>query len=290
MATFTASANTGTTESTIISSIVQDELLRSAKLRPTITDMSSMAQKGVKSIDVPRFSASFSGPAAQNVDGTTATTAQTATFSVDSIDLNDWTSIVYKIPDRISTQTVLNLEADLAKSAGQHYGNFVDDQIIVQLKLASASTPDHLLGLGESDTGGAGAAVTLGDVSKWRQLLNRQNCPQEDRFMVIPPEMEKTLIDLDNFRNADKYGSREALLQGEIGQIYGFRVLVHNGLAANEALAYHKTSCAIAVQQEVRFESRREELGLQSTEYSFAMGMGQKVLQGGVVNIYAIGA
>ena len=108
--------------------------------------------------------------------------------------------------------------------------------------------------------------------------------------MVIPPEMEKTIIDLDNFRNADKYGSRDALLQGEVGQIYGFRVIVHNGLAANEALAYHKDAVAIAVQQEVRFESRRLGLGLQSTEYSFALGMGQTVLQGGVLNIYAVGA
>ena len=290
MATFTAAANTGTTEMTIISSIVQEELKRSAKLRPTVVDRSDMAVKGIKSIDLPRFDSSFSGPAAQNVDGTTETTAQTLAFAVDSIDLTDWTSIVYKIPDRVSEQSRINLEAELAASAGKDYGNYVDDQIIVKLKLASAAAPDHLLGLGESDLGGVGAAVTLGDVSKWRQLLNRANASQEDRFMVIPPEMEKTIIDLDNFRNADKYGSREAILQGEVGQIYGFRVIVHNGLAANEALAYQKNAVAIAVQQEVQFETRRLPLGLQATEYSFAMGMGQTVLQSGKLNIYALGA
>jgi len=289
MATFTSAANTGTTEMDIISSIVQDELKRAAKLRETVVDRSDMAMKGVKSIDLPRFDSSFAGPADQNVDGTTETTAQTVDFAVDTIDLNDWTSIVYKIPDRISKQTMINLEGELAASAGKDYGNYLDDQIIVQLKLASAAAPDHLLGLGEADAG-VGAAITLGDISKWRSSLNRENADQDNRFLVIPPEMEKTIIDLDNFRNADKYGSREALLEGEVGQIYGFRVIVHNGLAENEALAYQKKAVAYAIQQDVRFETRRLPLGLQATEYSFAMGMGQTVLQKGVLNIYALGA
>lgn len=286
MATFTSAANTGTTEMDIISSIVQDELKRSAKLRPTITDRSDMAEKGVKSIDLPRFDSSFSGPAAQNVDGVTETAGQTLDFAVDSIDLNDWTSIVYKVPDRVSKQSRINLEGELAASAGKDYGNYVDDQIIVQLKLAAAA---HLHGL-DGNISGAGAAVTLADVAKARQLLNRANADQDGRVMVIPPEMEATIIGLDNFRNANQYGSREALLQGEVGQIYGFKVIVHNGLASNEACFYQKKCVAIAVQQEVRFEQRRLPLGLQATEYSFAMGMGQTVLQQGELQVYLVGA
>ena len=289
MATFTSSANTGATEMDVISSIVQDELKRSAKLRPTISDWSSMAVKGVKSIDIPRFSTSFSGPAAQNVDGTTETTAQTLVFAADTISLDQWVTLPYEIPDRVSEQSMLNLEAELAKSAGADMGNFIDDKIITELKLGSASSPDHLVGLG-SDTGGVGTAIALADIAKARRLLNRQNVPQDDRYFLIPPEMEETVIGLDNFRNADKYGSREALLQGEVGQIYGFRVIVHNGLAANEAVAYHKTAVGIAVQQEVKFESRRLTLKLQSTEYSFALGMGVEVLDAGKRNVYFLGA
>lgn len=290
MATFTSAANTGATEMDVISSIVQDELKRSAKLRPTVTDRSDMAVKGIKSIDLPRFDSSFSGPAAQNPDGVTETAGQTLDFAADTIDLNDWTSIVYKIPDRVSMQSMINLEAELAQSAGKDYGNYVDDQIIVQLRLASASAPDHQIGIEDNDAGGVGAALVLEDISKARRLLNRANVPQDDRYFLIPPEMEEDMINLDNFRQADKYGSREALLQGEVGQIYGFRVIVHNGLAANEACAYHKTAVAIAVQQEVRFETRRLPLGLQATEYSYAMGMGQTVLDEGKRQVYLLGA
>lgn len=286
MATFTSAANTGTTEMTIISTIVQKELKREAKLRPTVVDRSDMAMKGIKSIDLPRFDSSFSGPAAQNPDGVTETAGQTLDFAVDTIDLSDWTSIVYKIPDRVSKQTRINLEAELAASAGKDYGNYVDDQIIAQLKLATAT---HLVGL-DSNAAGAGTALTLEDISRARRLLNRANAPQSDRWMVIPPELEEDMINLDNFRTANQYGSRTALMDGEVGQVYGFRIIVHNGLAANEFLAYHKEACAIAIQQDVQFESRRLPLGLQATEYSFAMGMGQQVLQSGELTVYGVGA
>lgn len=290
MATFTSAANTGATEMDVISSIVQEELIQASLLRPTVVDLSSMASKGVKSIDWPRFdTASSLSPAAQNVDGVTETAGQTVNFEVDTLNLSDWTSIPYEIPDRVSTQSMINLEAELAKSAGRRYGEYLDDQIIAQLRLASSSAPDHEIGFG-SDTSGVGADISLDDIAKARKLLNRANVPQSDRYLVIPPEQERVLIGLDNFRNADKYGSRDALLKGEIGEIYGFRVIVHNGLNSNEVLAYHKTACAVAIQQEVKFETRRATLKLQKTEYSFAMGMGQKVLDEGRRNIHFLGA
>lgn len=290
MATMTSASNTGTTEMEVISSIVQEELLQASLLRPTVTDLSSMATKGVKQIDWPRFSSSTLSPAAQNPDGVTETSGQTATFAVDSISLNDWTSIPYEIPDRVSQQTMINLEAELAKSAGRQYGEYMDEQIIVKLRLASTSAPDHKIDLDGANTHGVATAITLDGIAKARQLLNRANVPQSDRYLVIPPEQEKVLIGLDNFRNADKYGSREALLKGEIGQIYGFRVIVHNGASSNEAFAYHKTAVAVAVQQEVKFETRRATLKLQKTEYSFAMGMGQTVLDSGKRQVYLLGA
>ena len=289
MATFTSAANTSLTESDLIASIVQDELIQASVLRPTVTDLSSMALKGVKQIDWPRFNSSNLAPAVQNVDGTTEVAGQTAVFALDSLLLNDWTSIPYEIPDRVAEQSMINLEAELAKSAGRRYGEYIDNQILVQLRLASASAPDHEIGFG-SNTTGVGTTISLDDIAKCRKLLNRGNLPQSERFLVIPPEQEQILIGLDNFRNADKYGSREALLKGEIGEIYGFKVIVHNGAVENESFAYHKSSVAIAVQQEVKYETRRSRLGLQKTEYAFAMGMGQKVLDGGRRNIHMLGA
>lgn len=286
----TSAGATSVTEDSVINSIVQSELLRAAKLRPTVKDYSSMADKGVKEIVLPKFDTSFGGPAAQNVDGETTVDFQSPVLAADTISLDQWTNLPYRIPDRVSMQSRVNLEAELAQSAGQHYGNYMDDLIIAELRLGSTSAPDHILDIDGADGTAVGTAISLDAISKARMLLNKQNAKMDERYMAISPDQEKVLIDLDNFTHADKYGSREALLDGEIGRIYGFRVIVHNGLGTNEALCWQKDACAIAVQKEVKFETQRADVRLQATDYSFSLGMGAEVLQGGKLNVRLQGA
>ena len=282
-----AISTTAATERDLVLSIVQDELNRNNFLRPTVMDLSSQAVKGAKTIDVPKFTSGMPAPQSQNADGLTPVDLQAAVFSVDTITLNKWENLAYRVPDRQSMQSAIAVEAELAKSAGARMGEYIDDQIVANLRLASTTAPDHDRDLAGGATGGAGVTeITLAGISKARELLNRANVPQSDRWLVIPPEQEKALIDLDNFRNADKYGSRDALLKGEIGQIYGFRVMVSNAAAATEAFAYHKSCSAVAVQQEISFESQRADVTLQATDYSFKLGMGDTVLDGGKRQVY----
>lgn len=282
------SANsTAATEREIILSIVQDELLRAAKLRPTVTEYP--AEPGAKQVEVPKFTASFDGPQAQNTDGSTTTDFQDVAFGTDAILLDDHVNLPYRITDRASVQSAVNVEAEAARSAGKQMGIYMDDQIIARLRQASTAAPDHARGLDGGATAGAGT-FSLSSISTARQLLNEQNLDMGDRWLLIPPAQEKTLIDLDNFSNADKYGSREALLDGEIGRIYGFRVMVHTGVADNEAFAYHKEAVGIAVQQEIQFETQRADVRLLATDYSFSMLMGSLVLDGGKKVVYMLGA
>lgn len=286
----TSAFATSATEQDVILSIVQDELDRNSFLRPTVMDLSSQAVKGAKQVEVPKYTASFSGPAAQNPDALTNTEFQSPVFGTDVIALDHWVNLPYRVDDRTSQQTTLSLEAELAKSAGSKMGIEIDDRIIVRLKAASASAPDHQIGFDGSDTAGSGASLTLEAISAARSKLNRANAKPSDRWLLISPEAEKDMIDLDNFRNADKYGSREGILKGEIGEIYGFKVMVHNGLAANEAVAYQKECCAVAVQKEIKFESQRADVRLQATDYSFSLGMGDQTLNDGKLNVYMTGA
>ena len=169
-------------------------------------------------------------------------------------------------------------------------GIFIEDQIVIRLRLASAAAPDHLIDLDGAAAAGTATTITLGGISTAKQLLDRQNIPEMDRFLAVPPEQLKAIIDLDNFRNADKYGSREALLKGEVGEIYGFRVIMTNALNANEAIAYHRTAVAIAIQQDIKFEKQRADLRIQADDYSFSLCMGDQVMDGGVKQVYMLGA
>jgi len=292
MAIINSATTSAAVEREVILSIVQDELLKAAKLRPTVTDYSSSVGKGDKSVEIPKFTAGFSGPTAQNVDGETATAFQAYTLGTDAILLNKHVNLPYRITDRASTQSAVNLEAEAAKSAGQNMGIYIDDQIIARLREASASAPDHVRDMdGDATSGVTTAGIQLSGIAVARQLLKEQNVPEDGSWwLVIPPEQEKNLILLDNFRNADKYGSREALLEGEIGRIYGFRVMVHNGLASNEAFAYSPKAVGFAMQQEIKFESQRAEVTILATDYSFSLLMGDVNLSDGKLNVHLVGA
>lgn len=280
--TFT-STQTGPTEMDLILAMVQEELVRSAKLRPTVRDFSALAaEQGIDELKIPRYDTHFADPETQPDAGSVS--AQTVNFEVDTLSISDWKTLAWELPDRVVRQSRVPLEPELARSAGRKMGIYLDDKIIEQLRLAADGTgglPDHIIQM----SGTSNTAITLGDISEARKLLKQANVNTDGCFLLISPAQEKELIDLDEFRNAEKYGSREALLEGEVGKIYGCRVMVHNGLADAEAIMYSSDAVGVAVQKDMQFEERRADLKSQKTEYAFSMGAGYTVLEQGVKQV-----
>jgi N4-gp56 family major capsid protein len=283
-APFTAAANTGATEMELILSIVQEELVRSGKLLPTVRDFSASVEKGVKSIEIPRFDSHFANPAAQNPDGATATAFQTVNFDVDVLPLDKWVTLPYAIPDRVSMQTRIQLEAELAASAGKTFGRYMDDEIIAKLRLAadgSGTLPNHVQNFSGQD-----GKIEIADIAKARMLLNRAHVSEQDRYLLISPEQESKMLSIPNFIRADQYGAREALLDGEIGRVMGFRVMAHTGLLATEAIAYQKQAVGYAVQKGIKYETKRDDLRLQRDQVAFSAGWGTVLLERGVKQVH----
>ena len=274
---------TGDLQMDLILSIVQEELVRSGKLLPTVTDMSASAEKGVQVIEIPRYDSHFANPAAQNADGTTPTAFQTVDFATDKLNLNKWVTLPYAIPDRISAQSRVNLESELAASAGRTFGRYMDDEIIAELRKAadgSTGLPDHVVNFSGSDD-----QIEIADITQARLRLNRAHVSEMDRYLLISPEQEAKMLGLPNFIRADQYGAREALLEGEVGRVMGFRVMAHTGLDADEAIAYQKQAVAYAVQKGIKFETKRDDLRLQRDQVAFSAGWGVTVLEQGVKQV-----
>ena len=270
MAAITSAANTGATEMDLITQIVQAELLENTVILNSVTNHSAMVMDGIKSIDIPRFEADttpgsgrLGDPSTQNPDGETAAPFQTASLTVDTINLNQWKNLPYRIPDRVAKQSRVPLEAELARKAGKEFAIYMDDEIRGVLATLTAQVTYTTLN-----------TMALVDITEARKLLNRENVPQNDRVLLISPEKEQDMLNIDNFIHADKYGAREALLNGEIGRVYGFRVLVSNLLADGEAYAYHRECVGYAIQNSVDFETQRADVNIRATDYSYAAGWG----------------
>ena len=83
------------------------------------------------------------------------------------------------------------------------------------------------------DVATADAAYLL--VRKLRVALDKANVPVEGRFLLVSPEFYALILGDPRFIDASKYGSTAPIMNGEVGRIIGFSVLVSNTIPAGTA-------------------------------------------------------
>jgi len=225
---------------------------------------------GADTLKIPRFSAMASVPV---VEGT-CNTAAIATVVTDDLIMNINEGIFWAISDKANVQTAINITTQLVKDGARTLAASIDNAIVGELLKASASAPDHVIFYA-----GATDLIGIADILEARRLLNLANVPLSERFLLLSPDAEAQILAIENFISAEKYGSAEGIQLGEIGKIYGFKVLMSSSpaLVGNASVAYHKSAVGYASQINARFESSRNIL-CQQTEYALSQLFGVKVL------------
>lgn len=269
---------TSATGQAVISALVQKQLIAKAKLWFTVQDESARAQKGAKSVSFPKTGALT--PAAK-VAGT-ATTAQALTYAVDTLSLNKHFHTLVVLEDSAEVQSVVDIESDIIERSGAGMALQMDTDIYTALRDgASASAPDQIL-----NHYGTSGTLTIAKVLEARKLLDLGNVPEDMRFMAINPDQESQLLALSTFVSAQEYGSDKARMNGEVGTLFGFRVIKTTVVEDNVTLYYHNSAAAVARQIDPKFESIRD-LDNLAWKYSLSCLYGCKVLDAGLRNVTA---
>jgi hypothetical protein len=266
----------GVTETTAValaqvSNLVQTFLIQNSVMLPTVTNYSSLAVPGAKSIALPRSGGFTVGSKSEN----TAVESQIITFAADTLNLTDHRVIQFLIEDIAEKQAVPAIVQDAIMKASKALALDADNKVIAQLELASSSDPDHQIVF--IDT--SGDVVAKGDVLNARKLLIDQNINPRECYLAVGSEKEKELLALADFIQAERYGSSTPIQLGEIGMIYGMKVIVHTSIT-DYMLAWHPSAVGFAFQQGVRFQSEKN-LAHLGTRYSLDYLAGFKVLDSG---------
>lgn len=243
-------------------------------------DYSASVPAGSKSVYIPRRGQFTAADKVEDTD----LTAQAFTFTQDQLSLSH-KAILSEMELIADLQSAVNVEAEIIKESALELAKAMDDLLLVQLKLVSTSAPDHLLDYSNTPTD----TLQVGDIVNARNLLNKQYIPMSDRFMVISPDQEAAVLQLANFIQAERYGSAQPIQNGEVGMIFGFKVIVHPSLSAADALFYHKMHCAFAVQLAPSFEKMMNLPGVKN-QYLLHTVAGAKVLQAGKAGVYYNGS
>lgn len=220
----------------LISSAVQEALIANQVLLGSVAMYP--APMGAKQVEVPRSDLPSVGTKAEN----TAADAVALTYATDVISLNLHKYVQYLIEDIAKWQANIPLLEDSLMKAGRQLASDVDAEIYTRLAAVSTSSPDNYF-----DWSG-GAAPVKADILTHRRLLNIQNVPQSDRFLAIHPTEEATMLGISDFVKANEYGSASAIQNGELGRIFGFKVLMSTNVAEGTMLAYHRSHVGVGMQ------------------------------------------
>jgi N4-gp56 family major capsid protein len=255
---------------TIVASIVQRQLIAKSVIAGTIRNVSEFAVDGVDEIEFPKMS-NFA--VTKKVSGT-AVDAAALTWGTDKLLLDQHAVVQWLVEKKANKQSAVNLEsASLLNAANAHAKQVDVDIHAAMIADVSAAGPDHIIAF-------AGASFGRADIVKAMELLDIQEFPAEQRYLLVHPTEHATLLNITDFVDANRYGSREAIMNGEIGQLFGMKVLKSTVCTAGRPLVYQAEAAVLGFQLAPQFDQDKDLANL-ATRYSLDQLYGCKVMQSG---------
>ena len=252
-----------------IASQIQSFLIQESVLIPTV--MNRPAELGINKVSFPRAGGFSVDDKVEN----TAVTAQTITYAVDELDLDKYKTIQVRLEDNADWQSKPDVVSDIIMRMGKQLALQVDEDIYDCLEATSAAAPDHRLAYANATD------LKKADLLEARALLHEQNVPFNECTILVSPRSETSLLAIDDFVHADKYGSAEGLRNGELGRLYGAPVIMTNVAEDAKTIVYHPSHAAFAWQVQARFETDRDLPNLANL-YSIQQLYGCTTLDSGV--------
>ena len=285
-----AGGNTALTEAaTFVPEIWSDEIIaayqKNLKMAPLVKKITMSGKKGDK-LHIPK-------PTRGDATAKAADTAVTIIANTESelaIDINRHFEYSRLVEDIVEVQALSSLRQFYTEDAGYSLAVRVDTDLhscgtgfgnggaVVHTGTVAPTDYQHT-GCFFNDNGTTTqytddtivAADTFVDAffRDMIQKLDDNNVPMEDRVLVIPPSVRKTIMGIDRYVSSD-FVTGQAVQSGLIGNLYGVDVYVSANCATIEAagdntassidtraaMLFHKEAIVLAEQQSVRSQTQ----------------------------------
>ena len=285
-----AAGNTAVTEAaTFIPEIWSDEIIaayqKNLKMAPLVKKISMNGKKGDK-LHIPK-------PTRGDANAKAADTAVTIIANTESelaIDINRHFEYSRLIEDIVEVQALSRLRQFYTDDAGYALATRVDTDLhscgtgfgnggaVVHTGSVAPTDYQHTGcffndgGTTTQYTDDTAVAADIFSDAFYRDMIQKlddNDVPMEDRVLVIPPSVRKTIMGLDRYVSSD-FVAGQTTNSGLIGNLYGVDVYVSSNCATIEAAAdnsassidtraailMHKDAIVLAEQQSVRSQTQ----------------------------------
>lgn len=214
--------------------LVQRQLIAQSKLVGTVRDVSSFAEDGLEEIKFPK-AGGFS--VVKKTSGVPIT-AEALTYTSDILALDQHAVIQWSVEKKALKQSPVAILEDALGRASRAHAKQVDVDIHAELEASGT-----LLTTDDND-----GALSRAEIVSMIVALDDNEVPEDDRFLAINPEQKGDIMNISDFLDASKFGSDRIVQKGEIGEIFGVRVISTTVVTAKKPKMYHREAAAIGFQ------------------------------------------
>lgn len=212
----------------------------------TVLDLTPRVRKGMDRVTIPRVS----GLALSNVTAGTRASAGGMTTAGDALVMDQSKQVPEYISYDDGIESAVDLKAAFLEAAPRVFAEGIEGAIATALATASDNDFDSA-----SDTAGVFA---VSDIANAKKLLDQAGVPKSDRYMAVNADAMELLASFSEFEEGQKSLSDEALKQGVVSQVKGFKVVqsedVGSSTAADNVIHfYHRSAVAFALHDQVHF-------------------------------------
>lgn len=232
-----AAQNLANTKQDLIAALVQKELKESASLLSLVSDFSSLAIKGAKSISIPKLS-SFT--VQSRAFGAAATENTALTDSVDEITLDKNKIVLFGYDAADEYQSTIDYKIMAINRAASAHGRQINTDVITELETVA----------GLNLNAGVPADITVDDILDMRKFLKQNFADMNKVALLIAADQEAVMLKLSEFSRYDYRGDGTApVVNGMIGRVYGVPVIVHQQIKAQQAIMFEMSGIGFAFQK-----------------------------------------
>ncbi|CAL2059388.1 conserved protein of unknown function [Streptomyces murinus] len=174
------------------------------------------------------------GRTAANFNGTTSY-VDVAEGSVD-VKLTDEPTDAAKITTKQASLDVLNYGAQVIDPQLDAVAKYVEKNIAGLLNEQSKDAKSTVID--------PAADKPLAWITKAAAEFTKREIDPQDRFLAVGPTVYEFLLNVEQLQKVNEAGGDDALSKAEMGELFGFRVVVSPYLEG--AVAYHRTAFALA--------------------------------------------
>ncbi len=222
----------------ILRNDVQEQLDGSESvLIKTIMDLTSRAMQGADTLTIPRAS----GLALTTVVPGTRASNGSYTIAGDALLLNQSKQVAEYIGWIDGKDSAVDVAEAFFAGAPRVFAEGIED--IIAASLASVSAGDFNSEVADS--------FTVANIGNAKKVLDVAKVPKKDRYLAVNAIGMEILAATTEFQDGQKSLSSEALREGVVSMVKGFKVVQSESVADDEVHCYHRDAVAFALHGEM---------------------------------------